>query len=89
MFELETELSQLASHDEVIGKENEFELFWFAFPKGVEDSEDDKIIEFYDMEGNEIKTVPENHEIIFSAWFEEGVIYEPVIAVKEKIKEQK
>ncbi|MBQ6737614.1 MAG: putative Ig domain-containing protein, partial [Synergistaceae bacterium] len=79
MYDLEIDLDQLESEDL-----SEFELFWFAFPKDVEHSEDDEICEFYDVEGNEIKTVPENHEILISAWFEEGIIYEPVIAVKKQ-----
>ncbi|MBR0252347.1 MAG: hypothetical protein IJQ57_03240, partial [Synergistaceae bacterium] len=79
MYDLEIDLDQLESEDL-----SEFELFWFAFPKDVEHSEDDEICEFYDVEGNEIKTVPENHEISISAWFEEGIIYEPVIAVKKQ-----
>lgn len=55
-------------------------LNWFAFPKDAEDSDDDAIAEFYDMDGAEIEAVPEEREIIVSAWLEEGVIYEPVIA---------
>ncbi|MBR0316285.1 MAG: putative Ig domain-containing protein [Synergistaceae bacterium] len=81
MYDLEIDLDQLKTESEDLGK---FELFWFAFPKDVEHSEDDEICEFYDVEGNEIKTVPENHEISISAWFEEGIIYEPVIAVKKQ-----
>lgn len=45
-------------------------------------SDDDAIAEFYDSEGQEIDSVPENHEIILSVWLNEGIIYRPVIAVK-------
>ena len=57
------------------------ELIYLAFPKTSEPSEDDEIAEFYDEDGEEISTVPDNHKIILSAWFNKGIIYEPVIAV--------
>ena len=61
------------------------ELIYLAFPKNSEPSEDDEIVEFYDVDGAEIldKKVPENHKIILAAWFNEGIIYEPVLAVKK------
>ena len=59
-------------------------LYWFAFPKDKESSDDDEIAEFYDESGKEIESVPESRNITVSAWFNEGVIYEPVIAVKRK-----
>lgn len=57
-------------------------LFWFAFPKNAESSEDDEALGFYDENGAEIMGVPENHKITVSVWLNEGVIYAPVIAVK-------
>ena len=56
-------------------------LYWFAMPQGVEPSEDDEIVEFYDEDGQEILQVPESHKIKISAWFTEGIIYKPVICV--------
>ena len=62
------------------------ELKYFAFPDS-EPSEDDEIVEFYDSDGEEIKTLPEDHELTVDAWFNKERIYEPVIAVKKE-KEQ-
>ena len=65
-------------------------LVWFACPKNGSSSEDDDIVEFYDADGSEpdwqqeISTVPESHKIIVSAWFNENIIYEPVIAIKKE-----
>ena len=59
-------------------------LYWFANPKDKESSDDDEIVEFYDTEGQEITTIPENHTIKISAWLNPGGYYEPVIAVKRE-----
>ena len=64
------------------------ELFWFAFPKNAEPTEDDEIAEFYDDSGADTKTVPENHKVTVSAWLTEGVTYAPVIAVKAEKAEE-
>ena len=45
-------------------------------------SSDDEIAEFYDIDGEEIENVPENHKIILSMWLNEGIKYNPVIYVK-------
>ncbi len=74
------------------------ELKWLACPQNSEPSEDDEIAEFYEIEGlslpdgqtgaeqagAEISTVPENHKIIVSAWFNENIIYSPIIVVKRE-----
>lgn len=57
-------------------------LFWFAFPHDSEPSSDDEIAEFYDESGKEIDSLPESHKFTVSAWFNEGITYKPVIAVK-------
>ena len=57
-------------------------MFWLAYPSNADPSEDDEIIDFYDTEGGDITTVPENREIIASPWLRENVIYAPVIIVK-------
>ncbi len=57
------------------------ELVWFAFPRNAEATEDDEAV-FYDAEGAEITSVPEEHKAEVSAWLNEDVTYAPVIAVK-------
>ena len=57
-------------------------LFWFAYPEEGGKSEDDEIAEFYDDAGAEISAVPSSRKITVSAWFNKGVKYYPVIAVK-------
>ena len=74
MYDIDVEL------DESV--ETGAKLIWFAFPKNKESSSDDEIAEFYDESGKEITSVPESHKITVSAWLNEGVTYEPVIAVK-------
>ncbi|MBQ3450610.1 MAG: putative Ig domain-containing protein [Synergistaceae bacterium] len=76
MYDIEVEL------DESI--ETGAKLIWFAFPKDYESSDDDEIAEFYDESGAEIDCVPESHKFTVGAWLNEGVTYEPVIAVKNK-----
>ena len=56
-------------------------LFWVANSESP--SEDDAIADFFDVDGQDIDTVPENHEVNVSAWLNAGVIYRPVIAVKK------
>ena len=57
-------------------------LYWFAFPKDAASSEDDTIIDFFDVSGTDTEVVPEDHTIVAYPWFREGVTYGPVIAVK-------
>lgn len=57
-------------------------LYWFAFPKDAEDSEDDKIADFFDVEGKDTEVVPNDHVVIVYPWLRAGVTYGPVIAVK-------
>ena len=59
-------------------------LVWMAFPQNAEASEDDKIADFYDGEGNPIKEVPEGRKLKVSPWLRRGVIYEPVICAEAK-----
>ncbi|MBR0234029.1 MAG: hypothetical protein IJQ47_08275, partial [Synergistaceae bacterium] len=88
-YDLIIDLNDKASGDVVSEEEAEAEkklagkeLVWFAFPRDVEPSEDDEIVDFYDMEGHDTKVVPESNEFVASPWFEEGIVYAPVIAVK-------
>ena len=57
-------------------------LYWFANPKDKEPSDDDEIAEFYDVDGKEITTIPEDRAINISAWLNPGGYYEPIIAIK-------
>ena len=74
------DIDAVISDDVAVG----LELVYFAFPEDGEKSEDDEIAEFYDDEGAEIETVPENRRVTVSAWFSAGRVYAPVIAVKIK-----
>ena len=73
-YELEAELAEEAPAGA--------ELVWFAFPRDAEPSEDDKIADFYDEAGADTTVVPESHKVIVEPWFNPGVTYAPVIAVK-------
>jgi hypothetical protein len=57
-------------------------LYWFAFPKDAPDSEDDAIIDFFEVNGTDTEVVPENRVVVAYPWFRAGVTYGPVIAVK-------
>jgi hypothetical protein len=57
-------------------------LYWFAFPKDAPDSEDDTIIDFFEVNGTDTEVVPENRVVVAYPWFRAGVTYGPVIAVK-------
>ena len=41
-------------------------------------------VQLFNSDGEEVKTLPEDHELTAAAWFNKGKIYEPVIAVKKK-----
>ncbi len=56
-------------------------LYWIA--NSETPSDDDTIAEFFGMDGQEIDVVPENRKVTVSAWLNAGVIYRPVIAVKQ------
>ena len=58
-------------------------LFWFAYHTGST-SDDDNIVEFYDSDGEEIDSVPEDHNLKVSFWMNAGVTYKPVIAVEAR-----
>ena len=57
-------------------------LVWLPFPKDVEETEDDRIADFYDEEGAPIENVPDGRNITVSAWMRPGVTYLPVIAAE-------
>ena len=76
LYDFDTEISE--------DIETGAELIWLACPQNAESSDDDEIAEFYDSDGKEILTIPENHKITVGAWFNENVIYAPVIAVKKE-----
>lgn len=82
--EIAVEKSGLYDLEAVLGEyvQTGAKLYWFAYPEDGHESDDDAIVEFYDSDGAEIETVPEDRNIIVSAWLTEGVIYAPVIAVK-------
>ena len=54
-------------------------LVWNAFASGTTDSYSDSAV-FYDTDGQEISTVPENHIVNVAAYLETGKIYAPVIS---------
>ncbi len=56
-------------------------MYWVANSESP--SDDDGIAEFFGMDGQEIDAVPENRKVRVSAWLNAGVIYRPVIAVKQ------
>lgn len=72
MYDFPVELSENVREGE--------EMIYIA--NSSEPSEDDSIAEFYDTEGTEIRTVPENRRITVSVWLRKGIIYSPVLAVK-------
>ena len=74
MYDISVELSS----DVPVGAK----LIWLALAEEGKSSEDDTIAEFYDDTGAETAEVPDNRKITVSAWFNEGVKYSPVIAVK-------
>jgi len=73
MYDFETELS-----DDVQTGE---EMIYIA--NSSEPSDDDEIAEFYDDTGMEVTKVPQSKKIILSVWLREGIIYAPVVVVKE------
>ena len=60
---------------------------WHSFPYGLE-SEGESYT-FTDSRGNEVRTVPANHNLTVSAYLEGGVSYEPVITARVKTSEPK
>ncbi|MBQ9564318.1 MAG: leucine-rich repeat domain-containing protein, partial [Synergistaceae bacterium] len=58
-------------------------LIWYPFPQSQGNvalaDEDEGYCVFFDEEGSEITTVPENHHINVAAYFATGVTYAPVI----------
>ena len=84
----EVTVSESGLHDFDVTLSDEAEtgavLYWFAFPKDSQGSDDDEIAEFYDNAGTEIERVPEERDITVSVWLNEGVTYAPVIAVKSE-----
>ena len=57
-----------------------YALVWNAFTRGsVNDAANDFAV-FYDVDGEEITTVPANHTVNVSAWLDEGKTYAPVIS---------
>lgn len=72
MYDFEITLSDDAQTGE--------ELIYIA--NSSEPSDDDYIAEFYD-DTVEIANIPENKKIILSIWLRKGIIYAPVLIVKE------
>lgn len=65
----------LSSYAEIGAK-----LLWLA--NSSEPSDDDNIAEFYDADGEEIDSVPEDRKISVSVWLNKGVTYKPAIAAE-------
>ena len=57
-------------------------LVYIAFPQNAEESEDDKIADFYDEDGAAIETVPASLKVVVAPWLRSGVTYQPVIAIE-------
>ncbi|MBQ7543985.1 MAG: hypothetical protein IJT02_03480 [Synergistaceae bacterium] len=58
-------------------------LVYLPFPKDAEETEDDRIADFYDTDGAPIEEVPSCRTITVDAWLRAGVTYEPVIVVEK------
>ncbi len=58
-------------------------MVYVPFPQDVEETEDDKIADFYGADGEAIEEVPAEKDITVAPWLRAGVEYQPVIAVKE------
>ena len=56
-------------------------MYWIA--NSEMPSDDDAIAEFFSEDGQEIEAVPESRKVSVSVWLNAGVIYRPVIAVKQ------
>ena len=57
-------------------------MVYVPFPKDVEETEDDRIADFYDEAGAAIEEVPEGKNIVVAPWLRADVVYQPVIAVE-------
>ena len=58
-------------------------MVYIPFPKDVEETEDDLIVDFYDETGSPIEEVPAEKDIVAAPWLRADVVYQPVIAVKD------
>ena len=76
MYDLEVDL------DPEIGEGRE--LVWFAFARNRNKNDDDEIAEFFNLEGEEITKTTSENAVLISVWLNEGDVYAPVIAVKDK-----
>ena len=72
MYDLSVELDESVEAGE--------KLIWLA--NSDSPSSDDEIAEFYDVEGAEITSISNDHNITVSAWFNEKRVYSPVIITK-------
>ncbi|MBR0034508.1 MAG: putative Ig domain-containing protein, partial [Synergistaceae bacterium] len=72
MYDFSVELDENAQAGE--------KLYWLANSEAP--SADDDIAEFFDEDGLEIDSVPENRKVNISVWLNAGTTYKPVIAVK-------
>ena len=73
MYEFDVELNESAQAGA--------KMYWAA--NSEKPSEDDAIAEFFSEDGQEIEAVPESKKVSVSVWLNAGVIYRPVIAVKQ------
>ena len=58
------------------------ELVYFAFPVEAETTEDDEIVDFFDVDGADTEVVPEDKQVLMFPWFTADKTYAPVIAIK-------
>ena len=58
-------------------------MVYVPFPQDVEETEDDKIADFYGADGEAIEEVPAEKEITVAPWLRADVVYQPVIAVED------
>ena len=57
-------------------------MVYVPFPQDVEETEDDKIADFYGADGEAIEEVPAEKEITVAPWLRADVVYQPVIAAE-------
>ena len=58
-------------------------MVYVPFPQNAEETEDDKIADFYGADGEAIEEVPADKNITAAPWLREGVTYQPVIAAED------
>ena len=80
--EIEPETSGMHDFEIILSDDVDIglELKWVA--NSSSPSDDDTIAEFFDSDGMETLTVPDNHRVTLSAWLNEGITYRPEVWVR-------